>query len=595
MSLDIETHDPDIERLGPGTYRNGCICGIAFAFEDGPEYYLPIRHAEDNLPLTPVLEYLRDQLKVFRGTVVGANLSYDLGYLDAAGIPPSRSASYADVLLADALIYELHESYSLNAVANRRGLAGKDELLLRDAAEWYECDPKRGMRHLPARFVGPYALQDVRLPLQILRLQEPEIAQKQMGAIWGIESRLLPALVRMRSRGVLVDPDRLSQVENWALAEETAALERIYQATHIRVPVGSVWQTKMVAPVMTHIGVKLGLTPTGKPKLDAGVLDVDHPVAEDLAWARKVNKLRTTFAQSVRDHLTSDGRIHCEFNQLAREREGEKGVRGARFGRMSCEHPNFQQQPARDEFAARWRSIYRPEPGMVWGSLDYSQQEPRMVTHYAVKAGCSGGEEAAQKYRDDPLLDNHQMMADITGLPRKQAKNIYLGLCYGMGSGKLAEELGLPTEMKFLQSRSRWVKIAGKEAQAVFDRFNTYAPYVRELSEKCQQIAQERGFIRTLLGRRCHFPKAYDGSYDWCHKALNRLIQGSSADQTKAAMVMADEAGIFLQLQLHDELGQSLTGREQAEQLAHIMRTCVTLEVPSRVDIELGPSWGEAR
>lgn len=98
----------------------------------------------------------------------------------------------------------------------------------------------------------------------------------------------------------------------------------------------------------------------------------------------------------------------------------------------------------------------------------------------------------------------------------------------------------------------------------------------------------------TLSGRRCRFPKTAEGKYDWTHKALNRLIQGSSADQTKTAMVELDKQGYFLQLQVHDEMDGSVHSPEEAEAMAEIMRTCVPLTVPSKVDVELGASWGES-
>ena len=592
VSVDLEGHDPDLQDLGPGARRNGFICGIGFAIEDGPAHYLPIRHSEDNLPLDQVLAYVRDQAREFEGDVVGANLSYDLDYLDVEGITFPK-AKMRDVQIAAPLIYELHDSYSLQAIAERLGLSGKDETLLNEAAAMYgEPNAKKAMRVLPGRFVAPYAMQDVRLPLQILKLQEAELEKNSLGRIWNLECALLPVLVRMRSRGVRVSSDRLEEIEAWALVQEKQSLQEVHRLVGVSIPVGGVWQTKLVSLVLQKTGVQLERTPKGQVRTDAEFLErINHPATDALAWARKVNKLRTTFAASIRKHWVK-GRIHCEFNQLARE--GDDGlIRGARFGRMSCEHPNFQQQPARDEFSARWRSIYLPEEGMEWGSCDYSQQEPRMTTHYAVKAGCSRAQEAADRYRNDPLTDNHQMMADLTGLPRKQAKNIYLGLCYGMGGAKLANELGLPT--KLIEVRERMIRVAGDEAQAILDKFNTEAPFVKELANKCADLARRRGYIITLLGRRCHFPKDAEGNYDWTHKALNRLIQGSSADQTKAAMVAVDAAGYYLQLQVHDELDGSVKNRAEAEGMAELMRQAAPLEVPSRVDVEVGPSWGEAK
>jgi DNA polymerase I-like protein with 3'-5' exonuclease and polymerase domains len=278
----------------------------------------------------------------------------------------------------------------------------------------------------------------------------------------------------------------------------------------------------------------------------------------------------------------------------------------------------MQQQPARDEFAKMWRSIYIPEEGSLWAACDYSQQEPRWTTHFAAVMKLQGAPEAAQAYWDDPNLDNHTFMADLTGLPRKQAKNIYLGLCYGEGGAKLCHDLGLPTRWAFSRGKGRERRLdffatreeafaaraeegegfvfqaAGEEGQQILDTFDGRAPFIRKLAKAAERRAKERGFIITAGGRRLHFPQRDDGSYDWAHKALNRLIQGTSADQTKRAVVELDRAGHYLQLQVHDEVDGSVANKEEGEAMATIMREAMPAKVPFRVDVEIGPSWGES-
>jgi len=176
---------------------------------------------------------------------------------------------------------------------------------------------------------------------------------------------------------------------------------------------------------------------------------------------------------------------------------------------------------------------------------------------------------------------------------RKHAKNIFLGLCYGMGSAKLARSIGLPT--KWIETRSgRMVEVAGDEAQLVLDKFHARVPYVSRMAKMCSDKAERSGRIVTIGGRHCHFPRKADGSFDWTHKALNRLIQGSSGDQTKMAVVALEAAGLRPQLQVHDEVCGSYDTMEQARAVKEIMETCLPLSIPSRVDLEVGPSWGEA-
>lgn len=617
VGLDTETRDQDLKRLGPGIRRGAYMTGISFCIEDDNRpFYLPIAHAAGgNLDRDRVLEYLRDQAKAFKGQLVGANISYDLDHLAEQRVVFRDVEYFRDVQIADPLINELHHKYSMSAIAERWGEPGKDETLLKDAAYVHHLDGKTDMWRLHSKYVGPYAEQDAVLPLRLLRRQERVIDEQELWPIYNLESRVLPVLVKMRRRGVRVDLDKLSQIEAWTLAEEAKCLGEVHAATGVRIAVGDVWRPEVMAAPLRHIGIvfKEGVKASVTKELLAGI---DHPVAKALAKARKVNKLRTTFAASIRTHVTPQGRIHCTFNQLRKTKDGEDDDAagdseegGARYGRLSCTNPNLQQQPSRDEFAKMWREIYLPEPGELWCAADYSQQEPRWLTHFAELVKLGGAHEAAQKYRDDPSTDNHDMMTrnihgdalvaswekDYYKKQRFFCKQIYLGMCYGMGGPKLARSLGLST--KIVQSRrqqGRMIEVAGDEAQAIIDKFNRGAPFVKGLAQMYERRATERGYITTVLGRRCRFPQLPDGSWDWTHKALNRGIQGSSADQTKKALVDADDAGIRLLLQVHDELDLSVGAESEGARLAEIMKSGTPCNVPAKVDVEFGESWGDS-
>lgn len=615
IAIDCETRDEHLKTLGIGVRRGGYITGVAFAIDGGPKFYLPYRHAGgDNLPEDAVLRYLRENGKAFSGELVGANLSYDLDYLWEEDIFFPQVEFYRDVQIADPLIYELHNSFSLDEIGKRHGFEGKQEQLLREAAAEFGVDPKKGMWRLPARYVGEYAEMDVDMPLGIMRVQEKKLADIQAQKVWDLESKVLPILVKMRRRGVRIDEEKLTKIEEWTLQEETSALAIVKESTGYSIEVGDVWKSKNLAPPLQAIGVSLSKTSTGEWSVDQDAMSsIDHPVAHAIAWARKVNKLRTTFAASVRTYMVN-GRIHCTFNQIARETEsGDQ--KGARYGRLSCTDPNLQQQPSRDEFAKMWRSIYIAEEGALWACNDYSQQEPRWTTHFAAVMDLPKAREAAQAYHDDPMIDNHQFMADLTGLKRTFAKNLYLGLCYGEGGAKLCEDLGLPTrwalrngkeiqyfeeQYQAMQARSElgrgyiW-RAAGEEGQNIIDQFNERAPFIGKLAEAAKERVEANGYIRTPYGRRLHFPLRSDGSYDWTHKSLNRLIQGTSADQTKAALVEIEAAGHFMQLQVHDEINCSVPNEKAAKEIAEIMANVVKGEVPFRVDTEVGPNWGDIK
>ncbi len=629
VGIDTETRDEFLKELGPGCRReDSYVVGISFAIEDGPGFYLPIRHqGGGNLPVENVLAYIRDQAQAYRGTVVGTNLPYDLDFLAEDGISFPVAEWFRDVQIAEPLIDELQNSYNLENISQRHGFPGKSETVLIQAATDYKLHPKRDLWRLPARFVGVYGEDDARLPLNVLRKQERILDDQDLWNVYDLESRLLPVVLKLRRRGVRIDVPHLEFVERWALEREAEALAEIRNATGVRIKVGDVWKPEAIAPALKEIGISLRhgkgtkKNPMGPPLIDKFLLEgIQHPVARSLERARKVSKLGQ-FGASVRAHMVN-GRIHCTLNQLKKQKDeddDESGTAGAGYGRLSCEHPNLQQQPARDDFASMWRAIYLPEEERLWASNDYSQQEPRMAVHYACIARPQIGSNAwnaaivaRDKYRNDPLTDNHQMMADMAGIKRKAAKEIYLGLSYGMGGAKLCRKLGLPTMMavrgprgilypadseegrRLMAQGARRFEAAGPEGQALLDTFDQKVPFVKKLAKACEARAKEIGFITTLSGRRCRFPKDEHGNYDWTHKGLNRLIQGSSADQTKTAMVELDRAGFDLIIQVHDEIAMSVLDGAEARRAADLMCSCTPLELPSKVDVEIGESWGES-
>lgn len=651
VAIDVECRDEKLSELGPGVRRGAYISGISFAIEDGPAYYLPIRQGGGgNMDANQVLSYLRYQAKRFNGVIAGANLGYDLDFLMEEDIH-FNPKFFRDVQIADPLINELHYQYGLDAIAERWGVPGKDERLLKEALAAYGYKgtrAKAGIWALPARHVGPYAEQDARLPLTILRKQEREIDAQDLWKIYDMESRLLPVLIRMRRRGVAVSLEKLEKVEIWARAQQQEAIDAANR--HLvgrRLDFHDITKTAAVAVCLRDLGIQLPKTAKGTDSVTAAVMErLDHPIGEHLRRAKKMSTLRTTFCDGVRDHLIN-GRIHCTFNQLRRQKDdGSDETEGAAYGRLSSTNPNLQNQPARDpEIGPMWRTIYEPDEGKLWACLDYSQQEPRHSVHFAVEAGpkllgreaYEAAVEAARRYREDPKTDFHDMMTRMVhgddfleragkkafSQARKHCKNIYLGLSYGMGGPKLCRDLGLPTafrigwklpnarrrQFKDFETREealakvdagrnagyevRMWECAGREGQALMDTFDQRVPFIRKMASLCQDEAAKLGYILTYGGRRCRFPKLDDGTYDWLHKAFNRRIQGSSADQTKEAVIQLDAAGYPLQLQVHDEVDFSATDRREAEEAGEIMANVYQLHVPMRVDVEIGPSWGE--
>ena len=602
VGLDIETCDPDLKKLGPAVRRNGFIAGVSFAV-DGKGWYLPVAHGiGSNLNRDSVIRYLKDQAESYRGEIVGANLQYDLDYLAQYGVI-FRHARIRDVQVAEALISELHNRYSLQAIAERRGFSGKDEELMDQALQEHRFHGKGDIWKLPARYVAPDAEQDALLPLEILADQQKDIDEQGLQRVFDLESDLLPVLLKMRRRGVRIDFDRLAQIEQRMLDTELRLAAHINELTPLGFSHEDINKSSVVGRILENDGVTLPRTKTDKHNVDKFVLEaLDTKLSRAILKARRANKIRTTFVASIRRHSV-EGRVHCTFNQLRKQRE-DGDIVGAAFGRISSSLPNLQQQPVRDDLAEDWRCIYLPDEGGEWACLDYSQQEPRILLHWANATASQKlmafdstrkvVEEAVERYWSDPSTDSHSMMASLTGLPRKQAKTLFLGLCYGMGGVKLAESLGLPTSTLTRKS-GEIIRCAGEEALDVLNTFNKRLPYVDWLGRVCEARVRKYGYLTTLSGRRCRFPEDELGNRQWTHKALNRLIQGSAADQTKEAMVLADKAGFRLQLQVHDELDLTVESKAEAGELAAMMKEAVPLALPSKVDVEIGPNWGDIK
>ena len=633
VCIDFEGKDAGFSNdLGPGQFHpDSFICGIGVAIDGGPAVYLPVAHlGSDNVDNPEqAWAWYGDNVESFEGEWCGANVGYDLTWSRKLGYK-DKATKFKDVLIADTLVYELHYKADLDSVLIRLGLPGKDKSKLLEAAKNYGLkNVGEEMYKLPARFMGAYNEGDLAGPLRALPIIEKKLLDQGSWELWNdIESELIPILVDMRMIGMRIDTKKLREVELWALEEEKNQLEKIRQLTGRQLRLDECTISGPVAQLLLAQG--LPVPRAGKknaPSISKGWLEkLDHPVAAPLKRARDVNKLRRTFVNGIWKHMI-DGRIHSSYNQVRgtdeRLADDEAGdARGARTGRLSADHPNLTNQPSREDFAKQFKSIFIPEDGMLWGSADFSQQEPRLVTHYAAKMNLTGALETSEAYLSDELLDNHAFMAKQTGLPRKRAKNVYLGLVYSMGEAKLCRTLGLPihycvswgprygSERKFFEleheamafrlkladESAEIYECAGPEGKAILTTFFERAPFLMELVQSAKKAGRKYGEIVTLLGRHLHLPMLPNGKYDWVWKCLNMLIQGSAADQMKLCMVklaLAKIPGFILQTSVHDMVGGSVKDRSVINSVGKVMRNgYISPYVPFRVDRATGPSWG---
>jgi DNA polymerase I-like protein with 3'-5' exonuclease and polymerase domains len=478
IAIDLETCDRNLTTHGSGwATGDGYVTGIAVATADWQGYY-PIAHGGGNLNKKKVLDWFKSVAKLDCDKIFH-NASYDLGWLRSLGI--TVNGKIHDTMISSALIDENRYSFTLNSLAKEKLGETKNEDLLYKAAKEFGVDPKKEMYKLPSMHVGEYAEYDARLTYDLYVFNKKEIDEQNLHDIYDLETRLQPCLIDMRANGVRVDLEQAEVAKKLLSKREKELMQEIKKMCGMDI---EIWAAASIAKAFDHLNIPYPRTPkSGAPSFTKNFLSSnEHEIAQKIVEAREMNKANTTFIETILRHQHK-GRIHSEIHQM-RSDDG-----GTVTGRFSYSNPNLQQIPARNEDIKKLiRSLFIPEEGKQWGMFDYSQQEPRLVVHYAfcdnldVHSIISG-------YREGDA-DFHQMVADIAQIPRGQAKTINLGLFYGMGKNKLMNELG----------------IESAEAEEIINTYQSKVPFVKQLTYNVMDKASARGEIKTLLGRHCRFP-----------------------------------------------------------------------------------------
>ena len=594
ISIDLETKDPELKSKGSGAIQGeGKIVGIAVAVEGWSGYY-PIAHeGGGNIDKRIVLEWFTkvcatDAIKIFH------NAMYDVCWIKAYGIPVN--GHIMDTMVMASLIDENRSWYSLNSISFDYLGEVKDEKTLKEAAESWGIDPKKELYKLPAMYVGSYAEKDAELTLELFKHLSRELRKQNLTEVFDLETQLFPCLIEMKFKGVRVDVEHAHKLKVQLSTQENQLLLDIKKETQLDC---QIWAARSIAKVFDKLHLPYSRTlKTKSPSFTKNFLSThEHPLVKKIAKAREINKAHTTFIDTIIKHQHK-GRIHADINPIRSDQGGTV------TGRFSYSNPNLQQIPARNkELGPLIRSLFIPEEKHKWGCFDYSQQEPRLVVHYAASTEPICFDESvtnivARFNKND--VDFHQTVADMANISRTQAKTINLGLFYGMGKAKLQAELGLNKR---------------EEAEDLFNQYHQNVPFVKDLMNYTSRQAQTSGSIGTLLGRRCRFTKWEPNQFGmhkpmsfeeaertygrgrirraFTYKALNKLIQGSAADMTKKAMLDLYKEKIVPHVQIHDELDISVESDEKAKRIIEIMERAVTLKVPNKVDYESGKTWGD--
>jgi DNA polymerase I-like protein with 3'-5' exonuclease and polymerase domains len=590
IAIDLETHDPKLKTMGTGSIiGRGKVVGVAVAV-DGYSGYFPFDHeGGGNLEKDKVLQWFRDVCQS-QADKIFHNAMYDVCWIRSMGI--KINGNIYDTMIAASLVNENRFRYDLGSLGWDYCGQGKNETELVNAAKEWGVDPKADMWKLPAMYVGNYAERDAELTLALWRVMQKELSDQDLGAIFDLETELFPCLVDMRFLGVRVDVQAAQKLKKQLAAEEKELLQTIKKETQVDV---QIWAARSIEKVFQNLHLPYERTEkTNSPSFTKNFLSThEHPLVKCIAKAREINKAHTTFIDTILKH-EHNGRIHADINQIRSD------TGGTVTGRFSYSNPNLQQIPARNkDLGPLIRSLFVPEPGCEWGCFDYSQQEPRLVVHYASLDQDTSVFGVKDSYLDDNA-DFHTIVAKMADIPRSQAKTINLGLFYGMGKAKLQAELG----------------VSKQKAEELFSIYHNRVPFVKSLMNSVSNRAQQRGQIRTLLGRLCRFHLWEPNQFGihkalpfdqarqeygpgikraYTYKALNKLIQGSAADMTKKSMLELYKEGIVAHIQVHDELDISVEDDTKAKRIIEIMESAVELEIPNKVDYESGKNWGDIK
>lgn len=583
--------------------------------------YVPVAHPEtENHDEDAVRRWVADHLaspdrKVFQ------NAPYDLGWLRAQWslLPPER---LDDTMAMSYILDEMLPERNLDYLCRWQGVPGKDETLLRAAAEAYGLDPKRDMWRLPARFVGSYAEQDAVSTLRLAERMEPQIDAQEVREAYQLEVDLIPMVLEMRWRGIRVDTSEAARVQQKLLRERDETLAEMSRRAAIgrSLTIEDLNSPRIMVSLFDDAGESYPSTDKGNPSFSTEWMEKrEHWLPTMATQALKMHDAGHKFIGQYIMGYTHLGRIHSEIHQYKDDRGG------TRTSRLSYSDPPLQQMPSRNPRIAKYiRSLFMPEDGEVWGALDYSQQEFRLMVHFASVCRMAGAEEAVRMYREDPDTDFHNLASELTRLPRRKAKDVNFAKAFGAGVPKFASMTGMSLD----------------DARDVMQQYDRELPFISRLSEFCQARAQARGYVRLIDGARSRFERWEPRWVDWSkmrahmrevnwpdmptapapreeavartrdprhywhgerlqrahtHKAMNSLIQGSAARQTKMAMRQCWREGIVPLLQMHDELSSSFSDERPARRMQEIMIEVVRLEVPVKVDAEFGVTWGDAK
>lgn len=602
----------DVETTGLYWYKDH-IFGIAVAAWTGTDIVSGYYDTRDNRGVVDVLRTMAPKIK----WLVNHNLKFDANFLRNLFIEVPLDRVECTSVRA-ALINEHEPSFSLDNLSKKYLNSSKVDIYP-ELAAMFGGKPTReaqinNLSRAPAALAGRYAIEDPVLAIKLWQWQEGEIARQGLGRVVCLERDVLAILIQIERHGVRVDEQRARDSMFTVTDKIHKAQSDLNAIAGKPINANSPKQMQAMLGVQKHLidsargfewrtdtGFLLPVTEANGPSIGKDTLmtlsTLGDKRAEQVLTLRKMIKANSFLKDHILGHAVN-GRVYPNYNQT----RGDNDL-GTGTGRFSINDPALQQIPARDgDIAQIVRSCFLPEPGHLWGCGDWAQFEFRWFAHYTKDS------KILEAYRNDPDTDYHQIVSDITGIPRKprfagdaNSKQINLGMVFGMGKGKMAHEMGLDFTVRYGEDGREWYN-AGPKAEEIFNTYHAAIPGVSQLLSQASSIAKSRGYVETIMGRHLRFP---GGKYT--HKAGGLVFQGTSADCMKQKMVelwpICKAEGIEMLLTVHDELDFSMIEAEAPRQMARMKEVLETFDgercpikcrVPIKSSVELGINWYEA-
>jgi DNA polymerase-1 len=572
FAIDTETTSLD--------YRVAEMVGFSIAFDQYDAYYVPFAHdypdAPPQLSREQILAQIQPILENPAIGKIGHHLKYDAHIFANHGI--ALQGWRFDSMLA---------SYVLNPTATRHNMDDVARLYLGHLTTTFEDIAGKGVKQLkfnqiPLETAAAYAAEDAHITYRLYQVLSDQL--KASPELWQLLEQVeLPTaqvLTAMEARGIQLNPEFLQKLSaEFELAMqgyEQQAIALAGQSFNIASP-------KQVGEILYDtLAIKGGKkTASGQYSTSEAVLEkIEHPIAQHILDYRSLAKLKSTYTDRLVEQADANSqRVHTSYHQAV-----------TTTGRLSSSDPNLQNIPIRGEIGRQLRKAFIAPQGRRLLAADYSQIELRLMAHFSQDPALV---EAFQQGQDIHRATAAEVLgidvAEVSSDQRRQAKAVNFGLLYGMSEFGLIRQLGFSRE----------------ESQSYIKQYFQRYPGIYDYMQRTRQLAQEQGFVETLLGRRLYTPdiqarnvmqrKAAERA------AINAPLQGSAADIIKLAMIQIEQQlpaqqGVLL-LQVHDELVFEVNQQDVAEVKAlvkHCMESVVQLSVPLVVDVGEGLNWQEA-